>query len=453
MTMYEINYKGLHKRKNYEQLLDYLQNNQDMIRYPDRLAKQMRNHPYLTQFDSEEFGYMDAQQKEIKKQDAMTSTIREMASTASGPSTTDLLARVPPKPMPIYDHAGLEAGNRPRSKGFGGDSSSIVPIIDTSTPIDRSGVLQAAGNEMRINGPNTIAPNIRQPSLNTGMSNNVRRFTRPTMRLDNVPEFPDSPPYVPPPLPPPVPVLPMENRMGLMDVADRIGNMLQRAGRPVSVTSSIPSSRGGPPHFDLVSDHFLSSSASSHLGDIDFLMDDALEDIPILFSESRNLVPGLPNFLGYAETQMQANLKPSAQPYTRIPSYPVEPQVEQVRQMPASSSSGPEEVASGSAGPVKADKPKFKDDDNVRGNFVGAQLYTSKKVKGEDYPKLYVKAQGTIEKMDNLDDLFKMAFKFCKNNPGDVEKGMRELLGDTKSVDYKKYQKAQVVSYVAALLN
>ena len=123
MAMNIINYKGLHKRKNYEQLLDYLQNNQDMIRYPDRFAKQMRNHPYLTQFDSDEFGLMQDQQKEIKKQEVIKATMMNEATQTNGTSTTDLLTRTPFRPPPtgFGSHLGTSGGGL----NSGGPRSSI----------------------------------------------------------------------------------------------------------------------------------------------------------------------------------------------------------------------------------------------------------------------------------------------------------------------------------------
>lgn len=135
MAMNVINYKGLHKRKNYEQLLDYLQNNQDMIRYPDRFAKQMRNHPYLTQFDSDEFGIIKDQQQEIKKQEVVKATMMSTASGPDGPSTTDILSRPSSRPPPSGFGAHLETssggprssiGVRPRSYG---DTEAEMPSI------------------------------------------------------------------------------------------------------------------------------------------------------------------------------------------------------------------------------------------------------------------------------------------------------------------------------------
>ena len=46
--MYALNYDGLKKRDTYDEIIDYLQNKQEKIKYPDRLAKQIRNTPQLS---------------------------------------------------------------------------------------------------------------------------------------------------------------------------------------------------------------------------------------------------------------------------------------------------------------------------------------------------------------------------------------------------------------------
>ena len=46
--MYGINYDGLRKRESYESLINYLQNDQDKIKYPDRKATRVKNDPTLS---------------------------------------------------------------------------------------------------------------------------------------------------------------------------------------------------------------------------------------------------------------------------------------------------------------------------------------------------------------------------------------------------------------------
>ena len=153
MAMNIINYKGLHKRKNYEQLLDYLQNNQDMIRYPDRFANQMRNHPYLTQFDSDEFGLMQEQQKEIKKQEVIKNTMMDEATQTNGVSTTDLLARAPPRPPPRGFGSHLDTGGGGLNSGGPRSSISVRPRGYGDTEVEIPTIRSVLSN----GGPNGIS--------------------------------------------------------------------------------------------------------------------------------------------------------------------------------------------------------------------------------------------------------------------------------------------------------
>ena len=59
------NTAGLRKKETYSELIDYIQNDQDIIRYPDRAAKQLRESPYLTQLDGD--GMMDMQTQEANE--------------------------------------------------------------------------------------------------------------------------------------------------------------------------------------------------------------------------------------------------------------------------------------------------------------------------------------------------------------------------------------------------
>ena len=52
-----IDHTGLHKRPQIEQIVNYLANGQEHTRFPDREAKFIRNHPFMTQlvfFDMQE---------------------------------------------------------------------------------------------------------------------------------------------------------------------------------------------------------------------------------------------------------------------------------------------------------------------------------------------------------------------------------------------------------------
>ena len=44
-----LNYKGLRKQQSFDGLLDYLENHQEVIKYPNRIATEMMNENCFTQ--------------------------------------------------------------------------------------------------------------------------------------------------------------------------------------------------------------------------------------------------------------------------------------------------------------------------------------------------------------------------------------------------------------------
>ena len=79
-----IVYSGLHKRLQMEQIVDYLVNGQERTNFPDREAKQVRNHPFMTQLDF--FDMQEEQQKAwadtVRKQEAKQVADQEKTSEA-----------------------------------------------------------------------------------------------------------------------------------------------------------------------------------------------------------------------------------------------------------------------------------------------------------------------------------------------------------------------------------
>ena len=56
------NATGLRKKDTYEQMIDYLQNDQELIKYPNRYYRQLRDSPWLSQIDGEDQNEIEAQQ-------------------------------------------------------------------------------------------------------------------------------------------------------------------------------------------------------------------------------------------------------------------------------------------------------------------------------------------------------------------------------------------------------
>ena len=79
-----IVYSGLQKRPQMEQIVAYLVNGQERVSFPDREAKQIRNHPFMTQLDF--FDMQEEQQKAwadtVRKKEAQEVAEKEKTSEA-----------------------------------------------------------------------------------------------------------------------------------------------------------------------------------------------------------------------------------------------------------------------------------------------------------------------------------------------------------------------------------
>jgi hypothetical protein len=87
MAQHKANYNGLRKRETYDELIDYLKGKQEVIKYPDRFAKRVREHPFLTQLDGEGLDDMAEQQENAWKEQEKEHRVKEFshASTQSAP--------------------------------------------------------------------------------------------------------------------------------------------------------------------------------------------------------------------------------------------------------------------------------------------------------------------------------------------------------------------------------
>jgi hypothetical protein len=121
-NQYRVYYNGLHKRPTYEGLINYLANEQEIIQYPNRTATQMRNHPYLTQLDGDDYDQMTEQQLSIMRAKMNGDKINEEAAKPGGPGTNQLRA--------------ASAGSAAASSSSSGSSSyqSIASSSQASTP-------------------------------------------------------------------------------------------------------------------------------------------------------------------------------------------------------------------------------------------------------------------------------------------------------------------------------
>ena len=84
-AIYKVNYQGLRKRESYDEIVDYLENKQERIKYPNRLAKQIRNSPQLSNLldnGGEGLVEMEEQQQRAMRHEQAEQAVRQAGSTA-----------------------------------------------------------------------------------------------------------------------------------------------------------------------------------------------------------------------------------------------------------------------------------------------------------------------------------------------------------------------------------
>ena len=74
---------SLRKKPTFNELINYIENEQPKIRYPDRSATFLRNSHYLSQFDGNLFD-LEEQQKNIAKAQLRETEIRNVVSNTQG---------------------------------------------------------------------------------------------------------------------------------------------------------------------------------------------------------------------------------------------------------------------------------------------------------------------------------------------------------------------------------
>ena len=98
MKARQISYTGLRKRPTFEAIVDYIANKQETTPYPNRLAKQIRNHPYLTQLDDYGMMEMEAQQERTNEEQYKEQIIRHIVETTGSSAPEIRVIQGPPGP-------------------------------------------------------------------------------------------------------------------------------------------------------------------------------------------------------------------------------------------------------------------------------------------------------------------------------------------------------------------
>ena len=138
---------GLKKRDTFEEVVEYIKHPKDVIKFPDRYAKQIRNSFELSQLDG--VGMMEHEQHELQtmKETEKANALRKVARNADDTSHVELKAHTqqsrPPinttstiqqtEPINFKIHSdtdsGYETGAESSKEQYKSDFSSVSKII------------------------------------------------------------------------------------------------------------------------------------------------------------------------------------------------------------------------------------------------------------------------------------------------------------------------------------
>ena len=82
MSESKIKPMGLNKKPTFNELIHYINFGQEVISYPNRYARQMRDSPWLSQIDGEDSSQIEAQQQKQAKIQQRDAIIVEVARDA-----------------------------------------------------------------------------------------------------------------------------------------------------------------------------------------------------------------------------------------------------------------------------------------------------------------------------------------------------------------------------------
>ena len=144
---------GLRKRPQFEQIVNYIANDQETIKYPNRMAKQIRNHPFMTQLD-----FFDMQEDQHRSWEEQVRQ-REAAQLAGAMGLTAAQARAAAGPYGGGGAGPMGGGygpilNRGGGRGGGGVIGPAGPQVGPARPQPQAGAgVRAAAAEARAAGP------------------------------------------------------------------------------------------------------------------------------------------------------------------------------------------------------------------------------------------------------------------------------------------------------------
>ena len=157
-AVYKVNYQGLRKRESYNEIVDYLENKQEKINYPNRFAKQIRNSPELSNLlDGEGMGAVEMEEQQMK---AMEHEQAEQAVRQAGGTAQVLRAAASQTDKPAI-RVGETQTRNPKMESTGSQAwrpNVASGGIQTDAPNIASGGIQTDAPSVVDGGAQTEGP-------------------------------------------------------------------------------------------------------------------------------------------------------------------------------------------------------------------------------------------------------------------------------------------------------
>jgi len=255
-STYKVSYQGLRKKESYDEIVDYLENKQEKIKYPNRLATQIRNSPQLSNLlDGDGMGdvEMEKQQMNQIKHEQAEHAVQQIASSSGG--TAQILrvaASQTDKPLlsvsgtqydkPVMVSLGTQSSG-PHTQIF--DMSMDEKTEDLANKIESESVKQSKVKTSKIrNIPTLIAGHLGERILSPSVQGLVSLIERGLGR--GLPSSSNQEMRIEPLAPPIFSLTPFEPPVFALTPFEPVLPPKNPVGRPRKIREPIEDNKPGP---------------------------------------------------------------------------------------------------------------------------------------------------------------------------------------------------------------
>ena len=165
MAKFKVSYNGLHKRDSYEGLIDYLENKQEKVKYPNREAKFLRDSPQYQSLLSQGFTEVEEQQlNKIKEEEEKHAVIKTSNDTNETAKEVKVVASQTDKPLIVKTQSsGTQSQIETKSTGTQSQidtkssGSQYIPIQTKSSYTQSQPETKSSGTQSRIETKSSIS--------------------------------------------------------------------------------------------------------------------------------------------------------------------------------------------------------------------------------------------------------------------------------------------------------